>query len=67
MCEGPDGLCHTELPVHDVPVGRIEAIGLGDFTGDGIVDVAIGDDLANVIVLMQGLGDGTFAELSSSR
>lgn len=66
VCEGPDGLCHTPLPLVPVPVSRVDSIGLGDFDEDGTLDVAVGDDLFNRVVLVRGDGTGMFSELGST-
>ncbi len=65
VCEGADGLCHTALPPWPVGSARIEAIGLGDLDEDGLTDAVVADDLANVLLLLEGQGDGTFAALGS--
>ncbi|HEY0758988.1 MAG TPA: FG-GAP-like repeat-containing protein [Acidisarcina sp.] len=43
-----------------------QAIGVGDFNGDGIVDVALPNDYNNTVAIFQGNGDGTFTLLPTA-
>jgi hypothetical protein len=36
---------------------------IGDFTGDGILDLAIGDDQSTALTVLKGNGDGTFTQV----
>ena len=36
---------------------------IGDFTGDGILDLAIGDDQSTALTVLRGNGDGTFTQV----
>ena len=47
----------TAFAVGDSPASIIA----GDFNGDGILDIATGDYLANRVSILLGLGDGNFA------
>ncbi|HUD71216.1 MAG TPA: VCBS repeat-containing protein [Dongiaceae bacterium] len=52
-------------PISLVSGQRSQAIAVGEFNGDGIPDLVVGNLFSNDVSLLIGRGDGTFVELSS--
>jgi len=42
------------------------SVAVGDFNGDGILDLALSDDASNTVTIMLGNGDGTFTTATAS-
>ena len=42
------------------PIGTPSAVAVGDFNGDGNVDIAVTDSTNNNVIILLGNGDGTF-------
>jgi hypothetical protein len=42
------------------------AIATGDFNGDGVIDLAVANSLTNNVIVLLGVGDGTFGAASGS-
>jgi hypothetical protein len=52
----------TFAPQVTYPVGSLpESVAVGDFTGDGHLDLAVANDGDNTVSVLLGRGDGTFA------
>ena len=57
----------TPAPGSPIPVGtEPEAIVVGDFTGNGKLDLAVANYGSNNVTLLLGNGDGTFTQAASS-
>jgi len=57
----------TPAPGSPIPVGtEPDAIAVGDFTGNGKLDLAVANYGSNNVTLLLGNGDGTFTQAASS-
>jgi hypothetical protein len=57
----------TQASGSPIPVGnQPSAIAVGDFNGDGKLDLAITNETDNTVTILLGNGDGTFAEAAGS-
>jgi type II secretory pathway component GspD/PulD (secretin) len=59
-----DGTFGTQTPI-TIPGGTLpstpSAVAVGDFNGDGSIDIAVTDSANNAVAILLGSGDGTFA------
>ena len=60
------GSLTPSFPRTDFPVGHSpSAVAVGDFNGDGKLDMAVGDEGDNTVSILLGNGDGTFRSQST--
>ena len=57
-----DGTFQAAVAAASFPSGPIQDLGVGDFNGDGIPDVAVSGTSGNTIGVFLGAGDGTFVQ-----
>ena len=48
-----------------IPIGGIQSTAVGDFNGDGQLDLAVTDSGGNAVMILLGSGDGTFKATAS--
>ena len=61
-----DGAFNLLSPPTSVPNSAACSIAVGDFNGDGILDLAVPDSVDNNVTILLGNGDGTFTQANSS-
>jgi hypothetical protein len=57
-----DGSFRGEVRVPDGTGLDPEALVTGDFNGDGVLDLAVGNESSNAVAVLRGRGDGTFRD-----